>query len=194
MFQVAEIQDPVSSLHPAIALIESANKLFGNFAGLSDAPELTRDAARRADMWIMRKGLYTKVAGNRPKGTAALLEDVAVPMESLDGVCSDLQVLFDQHGYADAVIFGHAKDGNIHFLVTEDFAGPKSLQRFENFTGSLVDLILGKDGTLKAEVVSYEDLMACGTMVAAKEKGLIRSEGKEYVVQDGDIILFRFNV
>jgi ribosome-binding ATPase YchF (GTP1/OBG family) len=43
-------------------------------------------------------------------------------------------------------------------------------------------------------VVSYEDLMACGTMAAAREKGLIRSEGKEYVVQDGDIILFRFNV
>ena len=43
-------------------------------------------------------------------------------------------------------------------------------------------------------MVSYEDLMACGTMAAAREKGLIRSEGKEYVVQDGDIILFRFNV
>ena len=42
--------------------------------------------------------------------------------------------------------------------------------------------------------VAYEDLMACGTMAAAREKGLIRSEGKEYVVQDGDIILFRFNV
>ena len=49
-------------------------------------------------------------------------------------------------------------------------------------------------GFIRAEVVSYEDLMACGTMNAAKEKGLIRSEGKEYVVQDGDIILFRFNV
>ena len=43
-------------------------------------------------------------------------------------------------------------------------------------------------------MVSYEDLMACGTMAAAREKGLIRSEGKEYVVQDGDIILFRFIV
>ena len=43
-------------------------------------------------------------------------------------------------------------------------------------------------------VISYDDLMACGTMAAAREKGLIRSEGKEYVVQDGDIILFRFNV
>ena len=49
-------------------------------------------------------------------------------------------------------------------------------------------------GFIRAEVVSYEDLMACGTMAAARDKGLIRSEGKEYVVQDGDIILFRFNV
>ena len=49
-------------------------------------------------------------------------------------------------------------------------------------------------GFIRAEVVAYDDLMACGTMSAAREKGLIRSEGKEYVVQDGDIILFRFNV
>ena len=49
-------------------------------------------------------------------------------------------------------------------------------------------------GFIRAEVVSYDDLMACGTYNAAKEKGLVRLEGKEYVVQDGDIILFRFNV
>ena len=49
-------------------------------------------------------------------------------------------------------------------------------------------------GFIRAEIVSYDDLMACGTHVAAKEKGLVRLEGKDYVVQDGDIILFRFNV
>ena len=49
-------------------------------------------------------------------------------------------------------------------------------------------------GFIRAEVVSFDNLMACGTMAVAREKGLIRSEGKEYVVQDGDIILFRFNV
>ncbi|MBQ8026968.1 MAG: YchF family ATPase, partial [Clostridia bacterium] len=49
-------------------------------------------------------------------------------------------------------------------------------------------------GFIRAEVVAFDDLMACGTMVAAKEKGLVRSEGKEYVMQDGDIVLFRFNV
>ena len=49
-------------------------------------------------------------------------------------------------------------------------------------------------GFIRAEVIAYDDLMAAGTMAAAREKGMIRSEGKEYVVKDGDIILFRFNV
>ena len=49
-------------------------------------------------------------------------------------------------------------------------------------------------GFIRAEIVSYDDLMESGTYTAAKEKGLVRLEGKEYVVQDGDIILFRFNV
>ena len=49
-------------------------------------------------------------------------------------------------------------------------------------------------GFIRAEVVAYKDLMECGNMVAAKEKGLVRSEGKEYVMKDGDIVLFRFNV
>lgn len=49
-------------------------------------------------------------------------------------------------------------------------------------------------GFIRAEIVAYNDLMACGSMTAAKEKGLVRSEGKEYVMQDGDVTLFRFNV
>ena len=49
-------------------------------------------------------------------------------------------------------------------------------------------------GFIRAEVIAFDDLMACGSMAAAKEKGLVRSEGKEYVMQDGDIVLFRFNV
>lgn len=49
-------------------------------------------------------------------------------------------------------------------------------------------------GFIKADVVSYDDLMKAGSMVNAKEKGLIRSEGKEYIMRDGDIVLFKFNV
>ncbi len=114
-------------------------------------PELTQDAGRRGQMWSLRKGLYTKVARNRPKGTAALLEDIAVPIMDLGKVCNDLQMLFDKHNYEGGVIFGHAKDGNIHFLVTEDFDGPASMKRYEDFTEDMVSLVLGKQGTLKAE-------------------------------------------
>lgn len=124
---------------------------FAALGGLSSAPEMTSEAARRAQMWVMRNGLYTKIMRNRPKGTMALLEDIAVPMEQLGGVCSELQVLFDKHHYDGAVIFGHAKNGNIHFLVTEDFAGPESLQRYDDFTEDMVDLVLREQGTLKAE-------------------------------------------
>ena len=49
-------------------------------------------------------------------------------------------------------------------------------------------------GFIRAEVISYEDLIALGSMAAAKEKGLVRSEGKDYVMKDGDVVLFRFNV
>ena len=49
-------------------------------------------------------------------------------------------------------------------------------------------------GFIKAEIVSFDDLMREGSMVAAKENGLVRSEGKEYIMQDGDIVLFKFNV
>lgn len=49
-------------------------------------------------------------------------------------------------------------------------------------------------GFIRAEVIAYDDMIACGSVNAAKEKGLLRSEGKEYVVQDGDMVYFRFNV
>ena len=49
-------------------------------------------------------------------------------------------------------------------------------------------------GFIRAEVISYEDLIACGSEASAKEKGLMRSEGKDYVMKDGDVVLFRFNV
>ena len=49
-------------------------------------------------------------------------------------------------------------------------------------------------GFIRAEIVSFDDLISCGSLAAAKEKGLYRSEGKEYVMKDGDVVLFRFNV
>lgn len=86
--------------------------------------------------------------------------------------------------------------GLISFLT----AGPKEVRAWTIVKGTKAPQAAGKihsdfeRGFIRAEVVSYDDLMECGSYLAAKEKGLVRLEGKEYVVQDGDIILFRFNV
>ena len=95
----------------------------GLWAGLPlvHAATFTSDPTRRAALWHARKGLFTTVAGNRRSGTTALLEDIAVPVPELGATCTELTALFDRYGYDDAVIFGHAKDGNIHFMITEDF-------------------------------------------------------------------------
>jgi D-lactate dehydrogenase len=118
---------------------------------VSEPVELTTDAGLRAGMWQIRKGLYTAVAGARPSGTTALLEDVVVPVPALLGTCESLTEMFDQHHYENSVIFGHAKDGNIHFMLNERFEDPIKLQRYQRFTEDMVDLILDKGGSLKAE-------------------------------------------
>ena len=123
------------------------------FAGLpvSEPVELTTDARLREGLWHIRKGLYTAVAGARPSGTTALLEDVVVPVPELLGTCESLTELFNRHRYENSVIFGHAKDGNIHFMLNERFEDPANLERYQRFTEDMVDLILGKGGSLKAE-------------------------------------------
>jgi D-lactate dehydrogenase len=118
---------------------------------VSEPVELTTDARLRAGLWHVRKGLYTAVAGARPSGTTALLEDVVVPVPALLGTCESLTELFDRHHYEESVIFGHAKDGNIHFMLNEKFEEPANLERYQRFTEDMVDLILGNGGSLKAE-------------------------------------------
>lgn len=113
--------------------------------------EPTADPKQRAHLWHARKGLYAAIAGARRPGTTALLEDIAVPVPLLAPTCASLQRLFAQYGYGDAVIFGHAKDGNIHFLITEDFTADGAVERQRAFTEDLVELVLDAGGTLKAE-------------------------------------------
>ena len=118
---------------------------------LEGATAFSSDAAERAAAWKLRKGLYASVAGARPSGTTALLEDVVVPVERLAETCERLQVLFDRYAYRDSVIFGHAKDGNIHFLLTDRFESAEQLSRYTAFTEDMVDLVLDAGGNLKAE-------------------------------------------
>ncbi|HEX4812606.1 MAG TPA: FAD-binding and (Fe-S)-binding domain-containing protein [Nonomuraea sp.] len=126
----------------------AAARVFADLK-LSAPARLSRDASGRAALWHIRKGLYAAVAGARPSGTTALLEDVAVPVPALAGLCDELTALFADHRYERSVIFGHAKDGNLHFMLNERF--PAELDRYAAFTEDMVDAVLARGGTLKAE-------------------------------------------
>ncbi|MBI0379629.1 FAD-binding oxidoreductase [Streptomyces albiflaviniger] len=138
-----------SSADGLAARVEAGGSVLDGLP-LAAPATLTTDAPARAALWHIRKGLYATVAGSRPPGTTALLEDIAVPLESLAGTCEDLVELFSAHGYSESVIFGHAKDGNIHFMLNETF-GEGHTERYEAFTEDMVELVLSRGGTLKAE-------------------------------------------
>ncbi len=109
------------------------------------------DPKARARAWQVRKGLYTAVAGARRPGSTALLEDIVVPMPALTETVRNLGELCTGYGYHDSVIFGHAKDANLHFMIDPDLRDPKQVAALAEFTEDLVDLVLGVDGSLKAE-------------------------------------------
>ena len=93
-----------------------------------------------------------------------------------------------------------AKSYDLLGLISYLTAGPKEVRAWTIKRGTRAPQAAGKihsdfeRGFIRAEVVSYNDLIECGSHLAAKEKGLVRSEGKEYVMQDGDVVVFRFNV
>jgi D-lactate dehydrogenase len=132
------------------ALQQRGEGMLGSL-GLSAPAQFTGDASARARLWHLRKGLYASVAGARPTGTTALLEDIVVPVPVLGRTCRELVGLFDKYSYSNSVIFGHAKDGNVHFMLTDGFTTQQELDRYSSFTEDMVDLVLAEGGSLKAE-------------------------------------------
>jgi len=139
-----------SDVEELTARERAAKQIFGTW-NLAAPARLSRDALGRDALWHIRKDLYATVAGNRPSGTVALLEDVAVPVPALADLCDDLTDLFARHRYQRSVIFGHAKDGNLHFMLNEQFGAGDQVRRYADFTEDLVDAVLAHGGTLKAE-------------------------------------------
>jgi D-lactate dehydrogenase len=112
----------------------------------------SRDAVERAHLWKLRKGLFASAGAFRPPGTAFLTEDVAVPVARLAEAITDFQALFAEYEVPDTIQLGHAKDGNLHFVIAEDFRSRKAVDRYARFMEALADLVVGRyDGALKAE-------------------------------------------
>ena len=114
--------------------------------------EFSADASRQSRYWAVRQGLFTSVGAARPSGTSVILEDVTFPVDQLADGAVDLTTLFARHGYAEGVIFGHAKDGNLHFLVTQRFDTQGEVDRYAGFMEELADLVANRyGGALKGE-------------------------------------------
>lgn len=103
-------------------------------------------------LWKIRKGLFPAVGAVRKTGTTVIIEDVAFPGEHLAEAALDLQGLFKKYAYNEAIIFGHALDGNLHFVFTQDFSIESEVVRYRDFMDEVVRLVVEKyDGSLKAE-------------------------------------------
>lgn len=114
--------------------------------------EFTQDPLQQAILWKARKGMFASVGALRQPGTTLLLEDVVFPVQTLAHAIADLQSIFSHYGYDDAIIFGHAKDGNLHFTISQAFTTENDIKRFDGFMHDLVRVVTGKyDGALKGE-------------------------------------------
>lgn len=115
-------------------------------------PQFTFDKKEQANIWKLRKGMYPAVAAVRARGESAILEDIALPVERLGDAIIDLQKLFVDHDYENGIIFGHAKDGNLHFVISQPMASQKDNDKYSRFMDGMVHLVVNKyDGALKAE-------------------------------------------
>jgi D-lactate dehydrogenase len=115
-------------------------------------PEFFDDPVAQASLWKTRKGIIPSIGGMRTPGTISINEDVVFPVHRLADGVTDLQHLFADFGYTDGAVFGHAKDGNLHFLINQAFNTSSDIAHFDGFVRAMVRVVSGKyDGALKAE-------------------------------------------
>ncbi len=119
---------------------------------LLEPARFTHDPTEQALLWKVRQGTFPSVGAARRSGTTVLIEDVAFPIEHLADAAVDLTKLFAKHGYPEAVLFGHAKDGNLHFVITQSFNDQAAVDQYARLIEDVVELVVKKyDGALKAE-------------------------------------------
>ncbi len=165
-------------------VIYAANLDEDGFSGYKDNPyyqKITRRAsAENAQVIPVCAKLEAEIAELEGDERAMFLQDLGVEESGLDRL---INASYDILGLISYLTSG--EDECRAWTITKGTKAPQAAGKIHS------DF---ERGFIRAEVISFDALMAAGTMAAARDKGLIRSEGKDYVVQDGDIILFRFNV
>ena len=131
-----------------------ATQAAGAVDGLSllEPARFTHDAGEQALLWKIRQGLFPSVGAVRKRGTTVIIEDVVFPVERLADATVELIRVVGRHGYDEAIIFGHAKDGNLHLTITQSFNAQAEVDRYARFMDDMVRLVVRDfDGALKGE-------------------------------------------
>ena len=140
--------DSKEELQTNIEAIKNILEPFDLFkpAYFTDKPE------EYSKYWAIRVGIFPSVGGTRPLGTTVLIEDVAFHIENLPEATADLAEMLERYGYDDACIYGHALEGNYHFIISQSFDSDENVERYKNLMKEVEHLVVDKyDGSLKAE-------------------------------------------
>ena len=140
--------DTPEELQANIEAILEILKPFNLFkpAYFTDKPE------EYSQYWKIRSGIFPSVGGTRPLGTTVLIEDVAFHIVDLPEATVQLQALLQENGYNDACIYGHALEGNYHFIISQAFDSQAEIDRYKGLMLAVEQLVVDKyDGSLKAE-------------------------------------------
>lgn len=136
-----ELQAHIETIKQILAPFQTATPIH-----FTDKPE------EYSQYWAIRSGIFPSVGGTRQLGTTVLIEDVAFPLKKLPQATADLQALLETNGYDDACIYGHALEGNYHFIISQSFDTPEQVARYEKLMDEVKTLVVDKyDGSLKAE-------------------------------------------
>jgi D-lactate dehydrogenase len=146
---LVEFQSPDEAERPAL---EAQAREVLECLQLVKPARFTHNPAGQALLWKIRQGMFPSVGAVRQSGTTVIIEDVVFPIERLADAAVDLTGLCRMHGYDNAIIFGHAKDGNLHFVITQSFNNQASIDQYAAFMDDVVRLVVERyDGALKAE-------------------------------------------
>ena len=140
--------------HTAEELQSNINAIINSLGGIeTERPlEFTDKIEEYTKLWNIRKGLFPAVGAVRTIGTTVIIEDVAFPIEKLAEATLELQSLFAKYHYDEAIIFGHALAGNLHFVFTQDFSTAEEVERYRRFMDDVCVMVVDKyDGSLKGE-------------------------------------------
>ncbi|MBU3058340.1 FAD-binding and (Fe-S)-binding domain-containing protein [Pseudomonas indica] len=114
--------------------------------------DFTEDPVEFGRLWAIRKDTFPAVGAVRQTGTTVIIEDVTFPIEQLAEGVNRLIGLFEKHRYDEAILFGHALEGNLHFVFTQGFDSPEQVARYEAFMQDVAQLVAVEfGGSLKAE-------------------------------------------